>query len=232
MMICEKPLAKLWYNILTVVSPTSIDRDLGVIAINKLQSSVNMLREKEEKTMKEMHSIKRSAANMRLLKDTNGLKSQLMRARRCQKDLKQTRDQLDIMENNIFNICNGENNKSVLSTLQISATAMKEMGITNDLHKADQIISDLEEGLQSSYDINSTLGTYSSGMELGIDDDDIEKEFNLLMNNSDVESSAKIEISVPSSDNKMQPETKAEKEPSDVAYHDNTQPSGEIMQAM
>jgi hypothetical protein len=82
--------------------------------------------------------------------------------------------QLDALENSEFN-------KTVLSTLQTSAMAMKKMGLHSDLSKTDQIISDLEEGINAAHDINSTVSTSLGQFDLNVDDSLLDEELNMIL---------------------------------------------------
>jgi hypothetical protein len=82
--------------------------------------------------------------------------------------------QLDALEGN-------EVNKTVLSTLQSSAQALREMGLQNDLMKVDTVISELEEGMNHAHDVQSTLSTGMVQMDITMTDDELDTELAELL---------------------------------------------------
>ena len=58
---------------------------------------------------------------------------------------------------------------------------MKKIGMAKDLQNTDNVISELEEGLQHVHDINSTIGTTVNQFDFAADDDALDEELNEIL---------------------------------------------------
>jgi Snf7 len=106
-------------------------------------------------------------------------------------EIKSLQDKSLIMSRQLDSLESNEVNKAVLQTMQTSASALKNMGLQNDLVHADAVISEMEEGINQINDMNSTMSTGISQLDLNISDEDLEEELNILFNDMDGTSAPK-----------------------------------------
>eukprot|EP00961_Rhodomonas_salina_P300038 3939424-Rhodomonas_salina.1 len=108
------------------------------------------------------------------------LRKLLLHSRRLKAQQKSLEDKTRVMEGQLTALENNEFNKVVLSTLQTSAKALQKMGLSKDLQSTDQVISDLEEGMQYSADMGSALAGNLGG-EATLDDAELDAELNEIL---------------------------------------------------
>ena len=113
------------------------------------------------------------------------LRNVIMQARLKKGEIKSLQDKSLIMTRQLDSLESNEVNKAVLQTMQTSASALKNMGLQNDLVQADTVISEMEEGMNHMNDMNSTMSTGISQLDLNISDEDLEAELETLLNDMD-----------------------------------------------
>lgn len=197
MSFCAKISASCWVSVLGIISPKNIKVDITDNAIEKLEISIKKMQQKENELLSDLEKVRLNAKARRQANDRNSLKTQLVKAKRIQRNLRSCQNQVSVMENHLEVLSHGDFNKQMLETLQTSATAMKEMGVAQDVVNVDKVIAELEDGIQSANDISTTIGLHSNTMDMNIEDDELEHEFSQLMAGGDVLPNKQLQANEP-----------------------------------
>jgi hypothetical protein len=105
----------------------------------------------------------------------------LMKSRQTRTAQKTHQNKLSLIETQLDALEANEMNKDILASLQTSAEAMRQMGLAADLKRTDEVISELEEGMNQVHDINSTVSTTIGQFDAGLDEDALEDELNMIL---------------------------------------------------
>jgi hypothetical protein len=174
-------IAATWLNILDTFDNRRLQGDLVTVAKEQLREAINSMNTQMKKNENELSDISTQIKNKRDSIPKETLKKMLQRSRRIRICLRSDSNKVLLMEGQLETMENNEVNKTVLASLQSSAKAMQHMGLNKDLQRTDEVISELEAGMNFVHDINSTVGTSLSQMDIGPDEDSLEAELNLIL---------------------------------------------------
>jgi hypothetical protein len=173
-------VASAWIAGLRVVNRRAVEGDLESEACEELSGSLGYFT--AERTRLE-GSIAALAARVRELRATMPraeLRKTLVRSRALRVQLGTLERKIATLEQNMEKIEEGKSNRLMLSSLKTVNKALKKMGHQVGIGETDQVISDLEENLQTSTDITHTLSGTLSG-DMSFDDEELEAELGEIL---------------------------------------------------
>lgn len=147
-------------------------------AQDSLRSSMEFIREKETEKLAELASLAKEARDLR--SKPKLLRSTIIKSRKVRSSLKELMTKRELLQNQLEIIDNSEFHKKLLTTLQTSATVMKEMGLSKDVEKADGVIADIEENVQSAQELTSAVSMGQGGL-MDITDEELQLELDNLL---------------------------------------------------
>lgn len=174
-------VAMVWINIVHTVNRKALEADLVTVAKEQLKDTISAMHEQIEKQDRELSGISTLVRRDRNILGKERLQALLLKSRRTRSNIATIHSKMTMLEGHLDAMECNEVNKTVLSTLQTSAKAMKKMGLGNDLRKTDDVINELERNLEHAHDINSTVSSSIVQMDSSVDDDTLEEELNLLL---------------------------------------------------
>lgn len=173
--------AGLWIRTLYAVSSKALESDLTMTAQQQLKDALTYMHDQISKSDTEIKKISDVVRTERHKMPKERLKTLLLKSKRTRAAQSSMLSKITLMEGQLEAMENNEMNKTILNTLQTSAKAMKKMGLDKDLHKTDNVISELEENMQHAQDINNTVSSSVNQSDYANDDDALELELNLLL---------------------------------------------------
>jgi hypothetical protein len=174
-------LAAIWVGVIETLDRKRVYGDLVSIAKEQLKDGIKSMTAQITKSENELSELSTQIKTNRDKLSKDALKKLLVRSRRVRTCLRSDNNKLMLMEGQLETMENNEVNKTVLASLQSSAKAMQHMGLSKDLQRTDEVISELEAGMGYVQDINSTVGTTVGQLDFGLDDDSLESELNLIL---------------------------------------------------
>lgn len=173
-------IAGMWIRMLRNFGVRTTSSDVIAEAKEQLRETIGVVNKQIQDMNSEISTITCSLRHRRSAMPKTELRKQVLQARKRRCEVDALQNKVMLMESQLDALENNEVNKTVLRTLQSSALALKDMGLQNDLLKADSVISELEEGMNQVHDINSTVSTGVVQLDLALTDDDLEAELDLL----------------------------------------------------
>lgn len=173
--------ASLWIGFIHTVNRKALESDLVAVAKEQLRETIATMQDQIHKHNVELVDITNTVREQRPSLSKERLKTLLLKSKRARTAMSTIHNKLTLMESQLDTLENNDVNKTILTTLQTSAKAMKKMGLANDLRKTDEVISELEQSMEHAHDINSTVSTSISQFDSGIDDDSLEMELDILL---------------------------------------------------
>lgn len=173
-------VASLWIHSLRVFGFRMSNVDLISDAKEQLRSTIEIVNQQTKTLRMELDDIKVNIKSRPKGTPATAMRKLLLQARKKRLEIDSLMNKSLIMESQLDALENNEVNKTVLHTLQTSAQALRDMGLQNDLLRADNVISELEEGLNQVNDINSTVSTGVCQLDLNLSEEDLNEELNLL----------------------------------------------------
>jgi hypothetical protein len=171
-------VAGLWVASLHALRPHALEGDFVAAAREQLQQALARVAEQQQLYTRQLAQTAGEVRARRAALSKGELRRLLLRSRRLKLEQSSLESKARVMEGQLTALENNEFNKVVLSTLQTSSKAMQKMGLHKDLQHTDQVISELEEGLQVSGELADAL---SGGVGDGIDDAELEAELAALL---------------------------------------------------
>jgi len=181
----KEALASVWIQIFHAVNRKALEADLVTVAKEQLRDAITAMHEQIEKHDRELSSISTTVRNNRATLGKDRLNTLLLKSRRTRASIATIHGKLTLMEGQLDAMESNEVNKTILSTLQTSVKAMKKMGLSNDLRKTDDVISEMERNMECAHDINSTVNSSIVQFDSSADDDTLEEELNMLLGITD-----------------------------------------------
>ena len=174
-------MATVWLNLIEIFDKKRLQGDLVCLAKDQLREAIASMNTQVKKNEQELLDLSEQIKMKRKTLPKDTLKKMLIRTHRVRTCLRVDNNKLILMEGQLETMENNEVNKSVLTSLQTSAKAMHHMGLNKDLQRTDEVISELEAGMNFVHDINSTMHSTVGQMDFGLDDDSLEAELNLIL---------------------------------------------------
>lgn len=171
-------VAGLWVASLHALRPHALEGDLVAAAREQLQQALARVAEQQELYARQLAQTAGEVRTRRAALSKADLRRLLLRSRRLRLEQRSLENKARVMDGQLTALENNEFNKVVLSTLQTSSKAMQKMGLHKDLQHTDQVISELEEGLQVSGELADAL---AGGGSDGVDDDELAAELDALL---------------------------------------------------
>jgi hypothetical protein len=173
-------VAGLWVAGLHALRPHALEGDLSATAREQLQQALAKTAEQQALYARQLALITAEVRGRRALLSKSDLRRLLLRSRRIRSAQASLDNKAHVMDGQLTALDNNEFNKVVLSTLQASSKAMLKMGLHKDLRNTDQVISELEEGMQVSGEFTDALSA-ANGNRDGIDEAELEAELAALL---------------------------------------------------
>ena len=174
-------LAAIWVGVIETLDRKRVYGDLVSIAKEQLKDGITSMTAQITRSENELTELSTQIKTNRDKISKDALKKLLVRSRRVRTCLRSDNNKLMLMEGQLETMENNEVNKTVLASLQSSAKAMQHMGLSKDLQRTDEVISELEAGMSYVQDINCTVGTTVGQLDFGLDDASLESELNLIL---------------------------------------------------
>ena len=173
-------VASVWVSGLRLFNRKAVEQDLANSAREQLEEALKKVAAQQSILGTQLTSVANEVRTRRDVLSKQELKKLLLRSRRIKLDQRSLDDKTRVMEGQLNALESNEFNKVVLSTLQTSAKAMQKMGLGKDLQRTDQVISELEEGMQFSSDMTQALATNIGG-EVPLDEAELDAELGEIL---------------------------------------------------
>jgi len=171
-------VAGFWIAGLHALRPHVLEGDLVAAAREQLQQALARVAEQQQLYTRQLAQTASEVRTRRAVLSKSDMRRLLLRSRRIKLEQTSLENKARVMEGQLDALDNNEFNKVVLSTLQTSSKAMLKMGLHKDLSSTDQVISELEEGLQVSGEFTSALAGANGE---AVDDAELDAELAALL---------------------------------------------------
>lgn len=179
-------IAAAWVGFLRFSNPRALEDDLETSAREDLQTALGKASTQLGVYSQQLTEVAKQVRERRSTLPKPELKKLLLRSRRIKAEQQSLENKIRLMESQLNALENNEFNKVVISTLQTSSKAMQRMGLNKDLMNTDQVISELEEGMQFSSDVSQALSGGIGGDNL-VDDADLDAELGEILGEETLE---------------------------------------------
>lgn len=173
-------VASVWVSLVWRVNKNALGDDMVTCAREQLQDALHRVEAQQGAYVKQLLKVTTKVRENATRLGKPELRKLLLSSRRLKMQQRSLDDKARVMEGQLSALDNNEFNKVVLSTLQTSAKALQKMGLNKDLQSTDQVISDLEEGLQYSSDVGQALSA-NLGSDATLDDIELDAELNEIL---------------------------------------------------
>lgn len=178
-------VASVWLSMLRMSGVKTLDGNTISDAKEQLTSTLALVSTQINTLESEVFAALSDIRTRKGVLSKSQLRKMIVHTKLKKGEIKSLQDKSLIMSRQLDSLESNEVNKAVLQTMQTSASALKNMGLQNDLVHADAVISEMEEGMNQINDMNSTMSTGISQLDLNISDEDLEEELNILLNDMD-----------------------------------------------
>ena len=176
-------VASAWVAGLRVVNRRAVEGDLESEACEELSGSLGYFTAERTRLEGRIAALAASVREQRATMPRAELRKTLVRSRGLRVQLGTLEKKIATLEQNMEKIEEGKSNRLMLSSLKTVNKALKKMGHQTGIGETDQVISDLEENLQTSSDITHTLSGTLSG-DMAFDDDELEAELGEILSDT------------------------------------------------
>jgi hypothetical protein len=173
--------AAIWLGVYGLVNQRQIKADIIVKAKEGLRASAAKMSQQILSLDETLANIRKEIQAGKEYMPVERKRKLLLKSRHTRNAHKAHQNKLALIETQLEALETNEMNKDVLASLQTSAEAMRQMGLAADLKRTDEVISELEEGMNQVHDINSTVSTTLGQFDAGFDDDALEDELNIIL---------------------------------------------------
>lgn len=175
--VCLEAFATMWLSTKKKIMREPIEEQVFTAQDNLEQCKKSM----ELRELELIESIKKltvEAVAKKKIGDLGNTKVKLAERARVQKRLCKLRASMNIIDTQLDAIKSSELDKEIMISLKASSMALKKAGIGVNATEVENVMSELDDHLREMQDITSVLSTPINAEY----DDDIEKEFEELMN--------------------------------------------------
>jgi len=178
-------VASVWISVLRMSGMKTLDGSTIGDAKEQLASTLALVSAQINTLESEVFAALSDIRTRKGVLSKSQLRQMIIHTKLKKGEIKSLQDKSLIMNRQLDSLESNEVNKAVLQTMQTSASALKNMGLQHDLVHADTVISEMEEGMNQINDMNSTMATGISQLDLNISDEDLEEELNILLGDMD-----------------------------------------------
>ena len=109
----------------------------------------------------------------------------LVASRTKRQNLAVVTKKLNALQQHLMALENSEMNQKVFQSIKSTSTALKSMGLDKALESVDEVMYDMEESTSDISSIQAALSTSLSTEVNDVNEDDLQKELDLLMCDDD-----------------------------------------------
>lgn len=152
-----------------------------------LHASKHSLDQQEATITQQIEELSREAYRRKTKADIQGAKRVLMKRRNMGIQLNRLQNTMMLIESHINVLESAELDRSILDTLRASGDALKKLGVEIGLEKAEDIVSDVQEQVQTAQEITRVIATGSANGIFNMmgadfmDDQDLQNELDELL---------------------------------------------------
>ena len=176
--------ASSWISILEWVRGKSQIDQIRSAKI-QLRASVECLENSEKEIKADLSKI---ASKVKAAQKNNPrvrLDHLLVASRTKRQNLAVVTKKLNALQQHLMALENSEMNQKVFQSIKSTSTALKSMGLDKALESVDEVMYDMEESTSDISSIQAALSTSLSTEVNDVDEDDLQKELDLLMCDDD-----------------------------------------------
>ena len=176
--------ASSWISILEWVRGKSQIDQIRSAKI-QLRASVECLESSEKEIKADLSKI---ASKVKAAQKSNPrvrLDHLLVASRTKRQNLAVVSKKLNALQQHLMALENSEMNQKVFQSIKSTSTALKSMGLDKALESVDEVMYDMEESTNDISSIQAALSSSLSTEVNDVDEDDLQKELDLLMCDDD-----------------------------------------------